>query len=330
MIAQVSIQLPFILNVTDFENVELTTFFEDGYEISFYPFLSHPDRKYGEAIIKINGKVTHYADILHIVFMKEDFERRELREFDPPESLIEKVANDFLLRLRYVTNNSIIKPICDFSTTWKQVHYFNDDWSKITDNEADQIIIRMTDIKSAKVSPITEEVWNDVNSLEPFSITPSWNKLLLDSNAVLPEIGPAIILAFTSLEAFISNILDMAARYKQIDSGLWDWFYNNAKFNKKPTIEDQFGFLCKYLLGESIKDTPHLWTAFKKLQEARNTFAHRGVSKIDGVTVDLQLARDLIVKAKEIIEFVRNILPEELKWKVYNYDIAYEVDIPLK
>jgi len=288
MIAQISIQLPFILNVTDFENVEITSFFEDGYEISFYPFLSVPERKYGEAIIKINGKVTSYVDILHIVFMKEIFDRRESSKFDPPEPLIEKVANDFLIRLRYVTNNSSIQPISDFSTTWKQVHYFNDDWSEIVDNQADQIIIRMTDIKSVAVSPITEEIWNDVNSIQPYSITPSWNKLLLDANAVLPGIGPAIILAFTSLEAFISNILDLAAINKQIDVGLWDWFYAKAKFNKKPSIEDQYGFLCQYLLGETIKDSQQLWSAFKKLQEARNTFAHRGVAMVDNVTVDLQ------------------------------------------
>ena len=56
------------------------------------------------------------------------------------------------------------------------------------------------------------QTWSELRA-EPEKAAPAWETLLLDASAVLPQIGPAIVLAYTALEVLIAAVLsDLAAR----------------------------------------------------------------------------------------------------------------------
>jgi hypothetical protein len=69
---------------------------------------------------------------------------------------------------------------------------------------------------------INKEVWNEVNNL-PFNYeAPRWDSLILDALKQLPEKGPAIIIAFTALEVFISSVLTNLHLKSQLPKKLWE------------------------------------------------------------------------------------------------------------
>jgi len=168
---------------------------------------------------------------------------------------------------------------------------------------------------------INKEVWDNVYSIDPFQPLPIWKTLLLDAESMLPEIGPVIILTSTALEVFISIILDEIVKTGKIDSPLWDWI-NDRRFHlKNPSVDDKFSFLSHYLIGKSIKDDSDLWNSFKDLQKARNSFAHNGVAIVNGTEVTLEKAHKFIIKANEIINFIKEELPKDLQWPEFEHKI---------
>ena len=78
-----------------------------------------------------------------------------------------------------------------------------------------------------------------------------------------------------------------------------------------------------------IKENDKLWKAFKNLQAARNSFAHNGIAKVDDKIVDETNARHFIIKANEIINYIKEGLPEDLRWPEFKHEIAVEANIPL-
>lgn len=105
---------------------------------------------------------------------------------------------------------------------------------------------------------LTKEVWENIHSIPPNQQLPAWKTLLLDADAILPEVGPAIVLTFTALEVFISKILDNIATSSNLDSELWEWI-NNIGYLKDPSIEERYDFLSRHLIGKSIKENNNLW-----------------------------------------------------------------------
>ena len=331
MIARITIELPFSLTIPHNEEFELVSFKYQDYDICFHPLL-HSDNvdKYSDTQeVRINGRETYNANVLHIVFRKENFDRTPNGVFEPPLELIEKVSNDFLVGLRYVLSADDIKKIY-VGYTNVNVQYLNDDGTELGVNPS-LVRSRASIITSFKVRALTKKVWNNIHSLNDLEIE-KWRILLLDSSSILPEIGPSIVLTFTALEVFISTILDKLASTKELDENLWNWINNRGFFLKNPSIEEQFNFLCKYLTGSTIKENDKLWEAFKNLQSARNSFAHSGVAKIGKaeVEVDEAKARDFINKAHEMINYIKVNLPKEIQWQEFdNTDIKIEGKIRL-
>jgi hypothetical protein len=91
---------------------------------------------------------------------------------------------------------------------------------------------------------------------------------------LLPEVGPALVLAVTALETLISATLNQLASSANLPSGLWEWINNRGDYRKEPSVEEQFDVLLRVLAGKSLRNQSDLWRGFKDLKEARNSFVH--------------------------------------------------------
>ena len=327
MLARVHIILPYVLLIPENENYKVYAYKIDGYQVRIYmPERSERADSYDDAETKhINGTKAFNADVLRIDFQKDEFNRKEeeieensLLSTDLPIDLIKDVANEFLNRLRYATNGCRIKLLESPLTNWN-IQYLNDDGTEL-DEEKGYVRGRFCRYFNFSYVAVNNEVWENTHSLEPFSPLPVWKNLLLDAEALLPEVGPTIILTFTSLEVFISTTLDSLVETGSVNKELWKWINTRGPL-KEPSIEEKYDFLLKHILGVTLKGNNTTWDAFKHLQKARNSFAHEGIAKIGNKIVTSDKARDFIVKSKEIINTIREALPDTHKWPEFKPEI---------
>jgi len=152
---------------------------------------------------------------------------------------------------------------------------------------------------------------------------------LLDAQADLPRVGPAVVLAATALEVFISNTLDGLVQRSSLPKELWSWINQRGDYLREPTVEEQFDALLKFLTGHSLKAEATLWEAFRNLKTARNSFVHEGRARIGGTTVSIETARRLVVSASEIIAKVREWLPSDMHWPTFTHTIRIEASMRL-
>ena len=334
MLARVHILLPYALTVPDNEKYRVYEYGINGYKVRVYmPERSERADTHNEAeSITMNGGKAHNADVLRIDFQKEEFDRKieedKQEEFkcDPPVELVKDITNDFINRLRFVTNASKIKPLEFPHVSWN-IRYLNDDETELSEQKG---YFRGTFGRKFQFSfvGVNNEIWDNVHSLEPFQTLPVWKNLLLDADSMLPEVGPAIILTFTALEVFISKTLDDIVNTGKIDAKLWEWVNDRGPL-KDPSIEEKYDFLSKYLIGKSIKENNDIWESFKHLRKARNSFAHDGISKVGNTEVTPDKAREFIAKANEIISFIKEEIPKELHWPEFKHEIEVAFTQPL-
>jgi hypothetical protein len=120
---------------------------------------------------------------------------------------------------------------------------------------------------------LNRQVWEDIHNLPWTSIRP-WDGLLLDVNAELPNAGPAIVLAATALEVFISHNLDRLAEKTSIPTELWKWINERSNRIAEPTLEEQYDVLLKFFSGHSLKDEQKLRESLRIQDDAKNNFVH--------------------------------------------------------
>lgn len=322
MIARIHILLPYAFALPEKEVFTVYEYEIEGYQVRIYPpeRSERADRYSDEENTTIDGITSFNADALRIDFQKEKFDRSIDAPDDPPAELVKKVANDFLTRLRYVTGASKIK-LLDFPNriNWR-LRYLKDDETELPKEKG---LVRGKGGETFHISifAVNKEIWKDVHSLDPFVELPVWKSLLLDAQAILPEIGPAIVLTNTALEVFISKTLDSLAASGIVDERLWKWINNRGYYLKNPSTEEQYDFLSRFLIGKSIKENSNIWSKFKNLKTARNTFVHNGVAIIGNEMVTHEKALSLIANAKDIINFIKDELPEDLRWPEYKHEI---------
>lgn len=323
MLARVHVLLPYAFTIPEGEVFSIYQYELDGYIVRMYPpeRSDKADTHYEMESVLIDGVRAFNADVLRIDFYRESFDRAEDGQCDPPPSLIRRVANDFLARLRYVTNASRAKLIEFPDGSWN-IAYLNDEGSEL-EEEKGKVRGRGSRKFEFSFIAINKEVWNDIHSLEPNQPLPVWKNLLLDADAVLPDVGPAVVLTFTALEVFISKLLDDLASTGKINQELWAWI-NGRDYLKRPSIEERYDFLCRHLLGMSIKDNEAMWEQFKHLRKARNSFAHDGIAKVGNEVVSTERCRGFIKTAQEILNAIKVELPEELKWPEFAHKIQLE------
>ena len=331
MIARLIVRTAFTIDVPEGVQFEVPTYESNGYVVCFYP----PKRSKEEEArsagkeVTIDGTATFSADLIHIDFVKNDFNRSRDIECDPPFSLIKDFLDHYLIRLRHITKSPIIRasefPHCD----WR-LNYLDDDGKELSQVEG---LLRKRGGMSFSVSwiALTGVMWRDIHAIPDDHVFPPWEELLLDAAFPGTSVGNSIVLAATALEVFVAHVLDVLASDSPTPKELWTWINNRQDHLREPSVEEQFDVLLKMMCGHSLKEDSKLWEAFKNLRAARNSFVHSGMARIgkSGEVLDDSKAKAFVASALAVIEKVKSWLPEKHRWKQYSYPMEVKASISL-
>jgi hypothetical protein len=259
-----------------------------------------------------NGSETFQCNLIQLDFKQKDFKRMVGQPFEPPMDRIVDAANSLILRFRSVAQASYARPLDTAPSPWA-LEYLTDDGSSLQLEEG-KFRKRHGTFFKMNVAALTTEVWKKIESL-PVEYNPAaYDRLLLDAEASLPDLGPAIVLAFSALETLISASLAVLIRQSKGNAELWEWIQSReGDYRKEPSVSEEFDVLLKALSGSSLRDNQDLWQAFQRLRDARNNFIHSGVLAFGKKVKTPLLTKDvneLLGKTKEIVLFVENLLPE--------------------
>ena len=97
------------------------------------------------------------------------------------------------------------------------------------------------------------------------------------------------------------------------------------KLAKRPSVNEKFDSLLKIITGNSLKDENDLWEGLKNIKDARNAFAHEGIAKIGRTVLSIADTHALINKAEMIILKIRDWIPEEHQWPLFNVQLRIEI-----
>lgn len=317
MIAKLYVKLSFNLVVPDGGQYTLRSYEQNGCVVQ----VGVPIRSETSAVptstseVQLDGKLAFYADVLQVTFSRTSFARDKGSMPDPPWNFVNQVVNGFLAKLKFVTKASDIKPV-DLPHSGYMLSYLHDDGSELAE-EADKIRGRYTQELSFDWIVCSPAEWEMIHSLPPNFDPPEWRTLLTDASGSLPHVGTAVVLAATSLEVFISQVLSELQPGSGLPVSVWHWINNRENRQNNPTVEEQFSVLLNLLCGRSLKDESALWQEFKNLKTARNKFVHEGTALIGGEPVSVQQASKFIEAAERITAEIREWLPEENRWPVF-------------
>ena len=282
------------------------------------PALDVPD------VCEINGVPSSLTDLLIIDFQKETMERQEGGMLDPPLPVIGRAVNSFLTRFRHISQHAEVRPIDISKISWF-IRYLNDDGSDL-EVETGKVSRRGSRTYNFPLIWLDQDTWDEIIKHTSEFDPPAWEPMLLDARNELPKIGPAIVLAATALEVFISKTLDELATIKKVPPDLWRWINERKDPDSRPKAEEQFDELLKHVTSHSLKEEPKLWEFFQHLKAARNTFVHEGIARVGKSSVDLKQADLLVLAAGNIISKVRECLPAELQWQEHKRELRMHME----
>ena len=248
------------------------------------------------------------ANVLQIDVLAEKFERSQGTE-DPPVAPVFAEANSILRRLRHLTRATHIKPIDQRSTIWR-MDFLNDDESELA--SAEGLYRRRGGARwELQYLGLPPSLWDAAAAFLPdFQLDPSAS-LLLDAYSLLPDIGPALVLATSAIETRTDSALDLLAEGADLDHDFWEWLrQRGGQYHKEPSFAEKLDPLLKGVAGVSLRDEALLWQKFQDIRKARNTFTHEGLPSIGNTIVDSDKAIALIRTAEEIIDWIEALLPE--------------------
>jgi hypothetical protein len=325
MLARLYLLMPYTVTVREGEEFPVYEAVDGDYKVLFLPPMRDPAMLKGRRpkSITLDGKPAIEANVMRIDFQKNDFDRASGHSVDPPEQVIQRAVGEFHARLRFTTRAAHAEPVQFPWNQWR-LEYTNDDGSPLETREG-YVKGRGTQGFRWSFIGLSQEIWDYMFGLPPEFEVPVWDGLRLDAQAALPKVGTALVLAATSLEVFISVLLDDLASHKGMSTPLWDWIKNReGDIRQQPSVEDQFDVLLKEFCGHSLKEEVPLWEAFKNIKTARNTFVHEGTAKIGGSIVTVDKATALIPRVNEIISKVREWIPEKLRWPAPQINVQVE------
>ena len=262
--------------------------------------------------VLVDGNAAIRADAVQIDLQRSGFDRtivsgRSVLDEDPPVATFFDVANSVLARLRSSLQASIVKPLAFDRGPWV-IEYLTDTAESLKVEEG-KFRRRMATTGRWETNGLNQALWEHLGSLPADYAPPVWETLLLDASPLLPEVGPAIVLAAAALENLIADCLDFLAAHSTVPPGLWAWINDRGDYRKEPSTAEQYDVLLRALSSRSLKDEPEMWEAFKNLRDARNSFVHEGRAKIGNKPVTTGEAMVLIVKANQIVEWIEQLLP---------------------
>jgi hypothetical protein len=322
MLARLYLLMPYTVTIREGEGFPVYEAVDGDYKVLFLPPVRDLAMLTGRRpeSLTLDGKPAIEANVMRIDFQKNDFNRAIGDSLDPPEDVIQRAVSEYHARLRFTTRAAHAEPVQ--LNQWR-LDYTNDDGSPLETREG---YVRAHGTKHIRWSFIglSREVWDYMFALPAGFEVPVWDGLRLDAQAALPEVGTAVVLAATSLEVFISVLLDKLASAQGMSTALWEWIRNRGRRDQEPSVAEQFDVLLKEFCGHGLKEEAGLWEAFKNIRDARNTFVHEGTAKIGGSIVTADKAAALIPRVNEIISKVREWIPENLRWPEPQINVPFE------
>jgi hypothetical protein len=281
--------------------------------------------------ILFDGKPTISANLIQIDFIKPEFDRRasvpgQAGADDPPREYVFSIANGFLRRLRSAAAANWLSNVNPTSAPWR---------IRFLDDRGDELPVdpRLARGKGAigfstHLLGIPPQIWERVAELPLRYIPPTWDTLLLDADLLMPQVGPALVMAATAIETLAAAVLSHLASIGTASPALWQWI-NNRDWIKTPSVEEQCDTLLDALGGRSLKSNATLWQAFKNLKTVRNSFVHEGRPLLGGAEISESDARIMLTKAQEIVQFLEAFLPLDQRRAtvrgVFNWSIQQQL-----
>jgi hypothetical protein len=262
--------------------------------------------------ITIDGQPTIFANAVQIDVLKPDFDRRATTATqpgadDPPAEMLFSVVNTLIHRLRSVGRSCPIHPITQDGSCWR-IEFLQDSGEPLQPEQG-KMRARNGAAFSERIAGLTQPMWQAAVALPRDFRTKAWEALLLDAEALLPDVVPALVLTAAALETLIGSSLAALAPREQVSSELWKFINNRGDYRKEPSVSEQFDQMLQALTRHSLKDRPELWEAFRNLFAARNSLMHDGILAIGGRPVARDQAYALMGRAKEIADWVEALLP---------------------
>lgn len=334
MLARFNVFLPYQLTIPNNAALKTYEIVKDEYKIRFLfpqrssnpPSTKHPEK------IKIDDQEAFGADTLVIEFQKSQFDRSKNILCDPPESFVEDIVNWFLNRVRLVSNATNIYPVNLSKDIPWELKYLTDEGQELPIEEH-LCRGRYKQTREFSYAAVTTAIWDDVFNLPQNFEIPLWKTLLLDAGKILSDSGPAIVLAYSALEVFINEILNLMAANSKLSPQFWTWLKQDGPkgdYRKAPSTSDKFDMLLKELSGTSLKSNPMLWEKFKDIHSARNNFVHKGkleIGRKNPKPINNAEIQELITYAYEIMNYIREFIPDELKWPLFNHQFKGEIEL---
>ncbi len=258
-------------------------------------------------IVRVEGIPTFEANLLQLDLSRESFNRENDNRSFLVEDFLFEIVNDFLGKISVLTKGVKVKPM-DRKNVVFSLDYLNDDGTELLiDPQYYRTSFGVP--KRVVLTALNQEIWNKARELPVRYEVPTWFKLNLSSEELSSEIGPSVVLAFSSLETMIYHALNILAQEKGIPKDLWSWVNNRHDARTNPSVAEQFDSLLKSVVGKSLKEEPVLWETFQNLKNARNKFVHEGVARIHDQVVTKDMLYELNARTKFIIAWLENLLP---------------------
>jgi hypothetical protein len=273
--------------------------------------------------VMVNGKETVTANMLQIDFIAaRDFERPRggSARTDPPVDLFFKLANKLIQKLRSFASLPHVRPLTSSNALGWRIEYLTDVGEQL-EKDPDKSRSVQSGVTRWRTNVITREVWknaaNDFREFEPYV----WDSLLLDAYAQADDVNAAIVLANAALESAIDFALETLARESAVSQQSFEWLINRSgDYIRQPSVKEKFDELLFLVSGYSLKkEESNLWESLKDLRFARNSMVHQGKAvlkkgkKAVEKEIDTRLARELLGKAKEIIDWLESLLPADIR-----------------
>jgi hypothetical protein len=339
MIARFRILLPYLIWVRQGDTFVPEEFDRDGYRFKVYapyqapasasaltdPMVTASDAVYAlhpadppviDTSVALGGQSTVRANVVQIDVSKPEFDRRKatagnMAADDPPINMLFEVLNSMLYRLRSVSRSPFIHPISQEGSNWR-IEFMTDS-GELVAREEGKVRARSSVGFSCQISGLTAEHWQAFIGLPRDFHTKPWEELLLDAEAQLPDLVPAIVLSAVALEVLIGNSLAALAPADDPAAELWHYINNRGDHQKEPSVKEEYDILLRALTGRSLKEEPVLWQAFCNLRDARNTLVHRAALTIGGRPITRHQAYELVGHAKEIAVWIESLLPSNAR-----------------
>jgi hypothetical protein len=254
------------------------------------------------------------ADLIRVEFMSETFDRSrgESAERNRIIDIGFAVVNEWLLAFRIAATAAIVKSVQRLFTSWR-IDYLNDEGGALASQEglARQMAGIAFQIPARVV--LTPDAWTALATVAPGYEASRWDQLIVDAGGLFPEVGPAILLAYTAVEIRVASAADVLARERGVDKDLWEWFTRKRPYIVQPETEEYAKTILRALGGRSLADDDPLWTIFVRLRKARNSFAHEGIARDLDTKNPLTLgqAAQLVGGARRILDWIDTLLPPQ-------------------